>query len=148
MPKLNSEELLPFSSEQIASLVLDINRYQEFLPWCKASNIIMHGDSIIIADLTLEYKFIEQKYRSKVEYSNNEENYIINVTAIEGPFRYLYNKWEIKQTSNIDESLVKFTIDFALPSGIINLIAEKLFIEATEKIIDAFRARAISIYKQ
>ena len=40
MPSLNQNKILPYRAKQMQGLVMDIEKYPEFLPWCKQAKII------------------------------------------------------------------------------------------------------------
>ena len=35
MPKFENTKILPFSDEQLYSIIIDVKKYPDFLPWCK-----------------------------------------------------------------------------------------------------------------
>ena len=49
----------------------------------------------------------------------------MHVTNIDGPFKYLENKWIFKQLGNYSE--INFHIDFELKNKILNLLMDKYF---------------------
>ena len=65
MPKHNETYSLNYSAEQMFSLVSDVNKYSEFLPWCNRSVVIKNmfdskGNEILIADLHLGDIFFQE----------------------------------------------------------------------------------------
>jgi coenzyme Q-binding protein COQ10 len=59
-----------FPKNDLIELVLDIENYNEFLPWCKSSKILKVDEDnvkkIIHADLEIGYKLIADTYTSEV----------------------------------------------------------------------------------
>ena len=127
-------------------MVLDIERYPEFIPWCiegKIHNKVDKGNVLeIIADLTIGKKFLRNTYKSSVIY--NKTSNIIHVTNIYGPLKHLENKWVFKQYKDLTE--VNFHVDFELKNKILNIIMRKSFDIAFKKITDAFEKRAIKLF--
>ena len=72
-------------------MVLDIEKYPEFVPWCLDSKIhdkIDKGDKIEIkADLTIGKSFFRDTYKSFVIYYKSVDS--IHVTNIDGPLKHL-----------------------------------------------------------
>jgi coenzyme Q-binding protein COQ10 len=72
-------KVLPYSAKDLFELVLDVARYSEFLPWCKASEIISQDKESMVADLTIIYKGFVDKYRSRITTSVNDQIYRPNL---------------------------------------------------------------------
>jgi coenzyme Q-binding protein COQ10 len=148
MPTASIKKLIPCSKENLIKMVLDIEKYSEFVPWClngKIHNIIDKDNVIeITADLTIGKSFFNEIYRSFVVY--NKKSSSILVTNIDGPLKHLENKWFFKQIGKNSE--IDFNIDFELKSKILNIIMIKSFDIGLKKIANAFEKRAIDLFEQ
>ena len=69
----------------------------------------------------------------------------IHVTNIDGPLKYLENKWFFKQKG--ENSEIDFHVDFELKNKILNMLMIKFFDIGLKKIADAFEKRAIDLFK-
>ena len=129
-------------------MVLDIEKYPEFVPWCLDSKIYEKkdkGDTVeIIADLTIGKSFFKETYKSFVTYNKSTDT--IYVTNIEGPLKHLENKWFFKDLG--DSSEVEFQVDFELKNKILNLLMNKSFDLGLIKIADAFQKRADELFNK
>ena len=129
-------------------MVLDIEKYPEFVPWCLDSKVHEKknkGNTVeIIADLTIGKSFFKETYKSFVIYSKSADT--IYVTNIEGPLKYLENKWFFKDLG--DSSEVEFQVDFELKNKILNLLMNKSFDLGLIKIADAFQKRADELFNK
>ena len=143
MPSLTQTKTLPYSAELIYQLVIDIEKYPEFLPWCKQAKIVRKiSDNNLEADLLINFKSFFEKYRSDVKYKKDSQGlYFIDVTAIEGPFKNLTNKWKISPLEN-GNCEVSFFIEFEFNSIILSKMIGTIFAKATEKMMSAFEERA------
>lgn len=146
MPSHSEIKKLPYSAKQIFDLVMDIEKYPQFLPWCLASKITKnHTENHLEADLVINFKGFTQKYSSDVRASKTYDGeYLISVAAIDGPFKNLVNAWEFKDVK--DGCEIKFFIDFEFKSIILGKMIGMIFEKATNKMIDAFETRAKEIY--
>ena len=128
-------------------MVLDIEKYPEFVPWCLGGKIrdkIDKGDKIEIkADLTIGKSFFSDTYKSFVVYNKSEN--LIHVTNIDGPLKHLENEWFFKQDGDCSE--VEFHVDFELKNKILNVLMIKSFDLGLKKIADAFEKRANELFK-
>ena len=147
MPSAFIKKEIPCSKENLIKMVLDIEKYREFVPWCLDSKIHSTkdlGDKIeIIADLTIGKSFFNETYKSFVIYDKSSNS--IHVTNIDGPLKHLENKWFFKQV--LENSEVEFHIDFELKNKILNLLMIKSFDLGLKKIADAFEKRALELFK-
>ena len=147
MPKQEESKTVNYSKDQMFDLVADIDRYDEFLPWCNNSKIIntsIKDDiKIVIADLEIGYDQFVYTYRSEVKLHKDKSE--INVRNLDGPFKYLKNNWKFV-TVNESECEIQFKIDFELNIALFDILMRKFFDLAFQKMVDAFISRANEIY--
>ena len=147
MPFASIKKKIPCSKKNLIEMVLDIEKYPEFVPWCLEGKIHKktdRGDTIEIkADLTIGRSFFKDTYKSLVIY--NQSNDSIHVTNIDGPLKHLENRWFFRQDG--DSSEVEFHVDFELKNRILNVLMIKSFDLGLKKIADAFEKRAIDLFK-
>ena len=128
-------------------MVLDIEQYPNFVPWCLEGKIYERKNSEnyieIKADLKVGKKFINETYSSLVLYSKKKN--LITVTNIKGPLKYLKNEWRFKEINN--KTKLDFSIDFELQNNFLNIIMKNYFNFGLNKITDAFEERAIKLFK-
>ena len=146
MPSNSITKKISCSKKNLIGMVLDIEKYPEFVPWCLAGKIhskIDKGNTVeITADLTIGKGFIRDTYKSFVVYSKSTDS--VHVSNMNGPLKYLENKWIFKQVGNSSE--VNFHIDFELKNKILNILLIKSFDLALKKIANAFEKRAIDLF--
>lgn len=147
MPSLNQNKILPYSAKQMYSLVMDIEKYPEFLPWCKQAKIIEKiSDENLQADLLINFKSFFEKYRSDVKHGLREDgSYFVDVVAIEGPFKKLINQWKFSDLEG-GKCAVEFFIEFEFNSIFLSKMLGMIFERATEKMMAAFEDRARQIF--
>ena len=148
MPSASVKKKIPCSKKNLIEMVLDIEKYPEFVPWCldgKIHDKTDKGDTIEIkADLTIGKSFFRDTYKSFVIYKKLED--LIHVTNINGPLKHLENEWYFRQDG--DASEVKFHVDFELKNKILNVLMIKSFDLGLKKIADAFEKRAIQLFEK
>ena len=44
MPSFENTKVLPFSDKQLYNIIIDVDLYPEFLPWCKSSKVLNRVD--------------------------------------------------------------------------------------------------------
>jgi len=147
MPSASIKKEIPCSKEKLIKIVLDIEKYPEFVPWCLDGKIHTNNDKgktvEITADLTIGKSFFKETYKSFVVYDKTSDS--IQVTNMQGPLKHLENKWFFKQKG--ENSEVDFHVDFELKNKILNMLMIKSFHIGLKKIADAFEKRAIDLFK-
>ena len=148
MPKASVKKLIECKKEQLVNLVLDIEKYPKFVPFCVNAKVYEkkeQGDLLlIVADLTIGKGPFKDTYKSDVKYNKEEDT--IFVTNLDGPLKYLKNTWHFKEKNNITE--VSFEVDFELKNEFLNIIMTKSFQFALDKIAEAFQKRAEDLFNK
>ena len=148
MPSASITKKIPCSKKNLIDMVLDIEKYPEFVPWCLGGKIhtnLDKGNTVeITADLTIGKSFFRETYKSFVIYDKSNDS--IQVTNIDGPLKHLENKWFFRQID--DSSELDFHIDFELKNKILNILMIKSFDLGLKKIADAFEKRAIELFNK
>ena len=146
MPKASIKRLIDCEKNDLIELVLDIEKYPEFIPFCYAAKIHEKkdvGNSIkIIADLTIGKGPFKDTYKSDVLYNKIESS--IYVKNIDGPLNHLLNKWSFIEQN--EQTEVSFDIDFEIKNKFLNTLMSASFQYGIEKIANAFQKRAENLF--
>ena len=147
MPKASVKRLIECEKKDLIELVLDIEKYPEFVPFCFDAKIYekkQDGDfQKIIADLTIGKGPFKDTYKSDVAFNKKTDS--IYVKNIEGPLNHLTNNWTFSDKNNgITE--VTFDIDFEIKNKFLNSLMVVSFQFGLEKIADAFQKRAEELF--
>jgi len=148
MPKASVKRLIECKKEQLIDLVLDIEKYPVFVPFCVDSKIYEKNEKdnllLIVADLTIGKGPFKDTYKSDIKFNKKEDS--IYVTNLDGPLKHLENNWRFKEENNITE--VSFEVDFELKNEFLNIVLTKSFQFGLNKIADAFQKRAEHLFKK
>ena len=148
MPKFDTTRPVVHRAEQMFDLVADVESYPQFLPMCESLKVRSrkerHGKTLLIADMTVGYKLIRETFTSQVLLKPDEK--IIETKYVDGPFRYLDNKWQFVPSANPEHSEVKFYIDYEFKSRTLGFLMGSMFDIAFRKFTEAFEKRADQIY--
>ena len=146
MPKASVKKLIKCKKEQLINLVLDIEKYPKFVPFCVDAKVYEKKEKgnllLIVANLTIGKGPFKDTYKSDVKYNKEEDS--IFVTNLDGPLKHLKNTWHFKEKHNITE--VSFEVDFELKNEFLNIVMTKSFQFALDKIADAFEKRAEELF--
>ena len=146
MPKASVKRLIECNKNQLIDLVLDIDKYPEFVPFCLDAHVYERnneGDlTLIIADLTIGKGPFKDTYKSDVKF--DKKNSTIKVKNIGGPLNHLENIWYFKEHKSGTE--IYFDIDFEIENKFLNIVMTKSFQFGLDKIADAFQQRAEKLF--
>ncbi len=142
MPTHAEKRHLPYRPDQLFDLVAGVDRYPEFLPWCKAARIVRREGNVFYADLVVAFRVFRERFRSRVTLLPKHG---IDVEYIDGPFRYLNNHWRFEPAED-GGCIVDFYVDFEFRSKILQQLIGLLFNEAVQRMVGAFEARARQLY--
>ena len=138
---------IPCKKNQLIEMVLDIEKYPEFVPWCiegKRYEINESADLITFnGDLKVGKSILNETFFSQVTHYKEKDKII--VTNLEGPLKYLKNEWVFKEINYATQ--LEFFIDFELKNPILNAIMKRSFELGLNKIAKSFQERAIKLYK-
>ena len=147
MPKASVKRLIECKKGQLIDLVLDIESYPSFIPYCLNSKVYERNQkedvTSIIADLTIGKGPFKATYKSDVKFYKNTDS--IYVTNIEGPLKHLDNKWTFLEKNECTE--ISFDIDFEIENKFLNIVMSKSFQYGLDKIADSFQKRANDLFK-
>ena len=135
------QRALPYSAEQMFDLVSAVDRYPEFLPWCRGARITSREGDVLNADLVIGFKMFRERFTSRVELARPER---IDVVYTDGPFSHLENRWGFE--ARPEGCLVDFYVDFEFRSALLQTLIGALFSEAVHRMVRAFEQRARTLY--
>ena len=147
MSSASIKKIIPCKKKQLIEMVLDIEKYPEFVPWCIKGKINEKNESKDLitfnGDLKVGKSILNETFSSHVSYHKAKDKII--VTNLDGPLKHLKNEWFFKEINNSTQ--LDFFIDFELKNPILNSIMKKSFKIGLSKIARAFEERAIKLYK-
>ena len=148
MPKASVNRSIECKKNQLIDLVLDVEKYPLFVPFCLDSKVHKKKEKgnllLMTADLTIGKGPFKDTYKSDVRYDTKKD--FIYVTNLDGPLKYLENKWHFNQLNIITE--VSFEVDFELKNDFLNIIMTKSFQFGLDKIADSFQKRAEELFSK
>jgi coenzyme Q-binding protein COQ10 len=139
----------PYSTSQLYALVADVEKYPEFLPWCRATRIIERFENAFTAEMVIAFKQLRESYVSRVNLtppvSDNAEARI-DVGLVSGPFQTLDNHWHFTPAPQ-GGCNVHLVLKFQFKSKLLDTIMGPLFGRAEQKMVGAFSDRAHALYR-
>lgn len=148
MPQFSTKRHVQHSASDMFNLVADVERYPQFVPLCQALRVRRRttepdGSVVIVADMTVAYKFIREAFTSRV--TLDRKNLEILVEYLEGPFQKMNNWWAF-QPNGKDACDVTFSIAYEFRSRTLGMLMGAMFDTAFRRFATAFERRADQVY--
>lgn len=142
MPIHSEQQVSAYTPQQLFDLVIDVEKYPEFLPWCRAARVMDRKENEFLGELVICFNHLSESYTSKVTFSSPGA---IDVVMTKGPFAHLINQWRFAPHGQ-GGTQIDFLIDFKFRSKILEKLIGGLFAKATSKMVGAFKQRADALY--
>ncbi len=148
MPQFSTKRRVRHSASDMFDLVADVERYPQFVPLCQSLRVRKRtsegeGKEVIVADMTVAYKFIHETFTSRVTLERDKLE--ILVEYLEGPFQKMNNRWNFRPVSD-DTCEVEFFIAYEFRSRTLGMLMGAMFETAFRRFSAAFERRADEVY--
>ena len=143
MKESNKSIEFNYNAKELFDIVLDIEKYPDYIPWCKKINILKRNKNSIKANMIVNYKLLPtQQFISFVTY--DEKNLLIETQYIEGPLKNLDTIWQFVKIKK-NKTIVNFNIKFEFKNFFHQKISEVFFSLVENKMMESFEKRAKKI---
>jgi coenzyme Q-binding protein COQ10 len=147
MPSFRTRHAVTHTPIQMFDLVADVEKYPQFLPFCTALTLKRRaldseGRDVLICDMHVGYKSINERFTSRV--TLDRPHLIVDVEYIDGPFRFLENRWRFEPDPA--GSAIDFYISYEFRSRLLATLAGAVFDRIFRMFTGAFETRADKVY--
>jgi len=142
MRKVNKSALVPYPAKDMYALVNDVERYPEFLHWCRGARILEQSPAEMRASLDLKGAGFQKTFTTR---NRLEPERAITITLEHGPFRHLEGRWRFTDLDG-EGSKVILDMEFEFAGAVLDLMAGPVFHEICNTLVDAFIKRAAALH--
>ncbi|GMR08986.1 MAG: type II toxin-antitoxin system RatA family toxin [Gammaproteobacteria bacterium] len=142
MPIVNKSALVPYSPQCMFDIVNDVNAYPEFLPWCRAAEILEQDEDELTARLLLAKGSIKKSFITK---NRIQPGKMIEIRLVEGPFKHLQGFWRFEPLGE-DGCKISVDMEFEFAGKLLSMTVGPVFNQIANSLLDAFIERARQIY--
>jgi ribosome-associated toxin RatA of RatAB toxin-antitoxin module len=136
--EIRRSALVTFSPEQMFDLVIDVERYPEFLPWVAAARLHDKSDHDLRASMEMQRSGVRERFSTRNTFDRPS---YMTMQLLEGPFRLLEGRWSFTPIGTAGTK-VELEMRFEFANPVISLLFGKAFEQSCNTLIDAFIARA------
>jgi ribosome-associated toxin RatA of RatAB toxin-antitoxin module len=130
--------LVIFSSEQMFDLVIDVERYPEFLPWVAGAKLHEKSERELLASLEMQRGGVRERFTTRNVF---ERPGFMTMSMVDGPFRVLEGRWTFTPIGTAG-TRIELEMRFEFASPVVSMLFGKSFEQSCNSLIDAFIARA------
>jgi coenzyme Q-binding protein COQ10 len=147
MPTFRTSRRVRHAPPAMFDLVADVERYPQFVPLCERLTLrtrtpMADGSEIIVATMTIAYKVFRESFTSRVVLNRAANR--IDVTYLDGPFRFLENRWTFLEDG--EGCRVEFYLAYEFRSRTLGVVMGAVFDKVFSRFAEAFEARADAVY--
>jgi ribosome-associated toxin RatA of RatAB toxin-antitoxin module len=142
--EIKRSALVTFSPEQMFDLVIDVERYPQFLPWVAGAQLHQRSDHDLLASMEMQRGGVRERFTTRNEFDRPS---FMTMQLVEGPFRVLHGRWTFTPIGTAG-TRVGLEMRFEFGNPVIALLFGKSFEQSCGQLIDAFIARARQLHVQ
>jgi len=140
--EIRRSALVTFSPEQMFDLVIDVERYPQFLPWVSGAQLHEKSERDLLASMEMQRSGVRERFSTRNTF---ERPSFMTLEMVEGPFRVLEGRWSFAPIGTAG-TRVELEMRFEFANPVISMLFGKAFEHSCNTLIDAFIARARDTY--
>lgn len=133
---------MPFTNEEMYSLVNDVEAYPDYLPWCSDAKVLEQGEERLSASVSLAIGKVRQTFTTENIMQPGKR---IEVRLLSGPFKYLNGYWQF-EVAGERSCRISLQMNFEFKSSLLKFALDKIFNRIMHSLIEAFTERAQQLY--
>ena len=145
MKTVQKSVLIWYTAQEMFDLVVDVEHYPLFLPWCDQARVVERFENGMVAEIGIAFAGIHQKFTTRNTHVPARE---VHVKLVNGPFSNLDGHWIFTPVGDHGERACR--IDLELQYGFQNIALAALVGPVFDKIastmVDAFVKRAEQVH--
>ncbi len=138
--RIQKSALVPYTPAQMFALVADIERYPEFLPWCRRVIVHQHTETQVVVSLEFSYHGIHKTFTTRNVLT---PSHALDIQLVQGPFRQLTGAWRFLPVGS--GCRISLDMSFELAGPMLGLLFGPVFERVANTLVDAFVQRARQI---
>jgi ribosome-associated toxin RatA of RatAB toxin-antitoxin module len=145
MKSVHKSVLIWYTAQEMYDLIVDVERYPDFLPWCNHGKVVERTEGGMIAEVGIAFKGVKQVFTTRNEHTPGREE---RLSLVKGPFSRLDGVWTFTPVGDAGERAcrVELTLDYGFSSALLATLVGPVFDKIASTLVDAFVQRAQQVY--
>ena len=137
MQEFQRSLLLPYAAEEIFQIINDVEKYSEYIPSVRRSNILSSEGNNELVSMKLDAKGITE---TLVTSNTSNPSTSITISLVEGPFDHLKAHWTFVGLEDLG-CRVRLTVEFELKGRLLKTLLRPLYERIVDRLMSAFHTR-------
>ena len=142
MKTIHKSVTIWFSAQEMYSLVADVPKYPEFLPWCDTGEIVEAHEDGVTARIGMSLGGFKKSFTTRNTQHPGKE---IKVELVDGPFQQLNGLWNFVPLGDERACKVELTLNYAF-EGVFGKLVGPIFDKIADSLVDSFVKRAEKVF--
>lgn len=145
MKSVHKSVLIWYTAQEMYDLVVDVERYPQFLPWCDHGKVIERHEGGMTAEVGIAFKAVRQSFTTRNTHQPGRE---VRLHLVKGPFSKLEGVWTFTPVGGEGERAcrVDLKLDYGFSSTLLATLVGPVFDKIAGSLVDAFVQRAQQVY--
>jgi len=150
MKRVRKSILLWYSPREMYDLVVAVDRYPQFLPWCEHAEVLQEQDDTMTARLHLAYAGVRHAFTTRNRHVDARS---VLVQLVDGPFSMLDGLWQFHPIGRAGQAdagehacRIEFELDYAFANKPLETVLSPVFDKVADTLVDQFVQRAEQVY--
>ena len=145
MKNVSKSVLIWYSPEEMFSLVTDVSRYPEFLPWCDHGKVLEEDEAGMVAEVGISFSGVRQDF---VNRNDHIEGRRVDMRLLRGPFSRLDGGWQFVPLGDGAQRAcrVELKLQYGFGNRALAAVVGPVFDKIASSLVDAFVKRAEQVY--
>jgi len=142
LESINRSALLPYTPQEMYGLVVDIESYPRFLPWCEGSRILSRDDDEVRASIDFAVGNMTKSFTTR---NRHQVNKMVEMHLVDGPFSRLDGCWRFDPLGD-EGCKISLFLEYDFSSRMLSVVVGSVFSHIANTLVDAFQQRAVEVY--
>ena len=140
--EIQRSALVTFSPEQMFDLVVDVERYPQFLPWVVGAEVHESSPTDLLASMEMQRAGVKERFTTR---NVMDRPHWMTLKLVQGPFRLLEGRWTFTPIGDAG-TRIELAMRFEFANPVVALLFGKAFEQSCGQLIDAFVVRARPVH--
>lgn len=144
MKHVHKSVLIWYSAEEMFALVIDVDRYPQFLPWCDHASVIDRTEQGMTAEVGISFGGVRQTFTTR---NTHELGRRVLLELVKGPFSRLQGEWRFTPVAEGQRACrVELDLRYGFSNAALAALVGPVFDRIAGSLVDAFVKRAEQVH--
>ena len=142
MKTIEKSVLIWFSAQEMFNLVVDVDSYPAFLPWCDKTEILEQTPDAMTARIGIAFGGLHKSFTTRNTHVAGRQ---VHLSLVDGPFKHLHGEWNFVPLGEERACRIELKLSYSFDS-MFGALVGPVFDRIAATLVDAFVKRAETVY--